>query len=117
MDTLGYYGVLCCTVGALHGTAGYCWLLLGKGWYWGYWVVLWCTEVHWGVTRGTVEYCGVLQGTAGHCWVLPGTAWYYWLLGATRCIPGQGGVLGYCKVLWVLGGAVLRGRVRYCGLL
>ena len=69
--TLGYCRVLCGTVGVLHGTAGYCWLLLGTGWYWG---ALNCT-------RGTVEYCGVLLGTAGHCRVLPGTAWYYWVLG------------------------------------
>ena len=113
VDTLGYCRVLCGTVGVLHGTAGYCWLLLGTGWYWG---ALKCT-------RGTVEYCGVLQGTAGHCWTLLGSARYCMvLLRGTRCILGEGGVLG---VLWdtaryygywgYLG--LLRGNLRYCGLL
>ena len=39
------------------------------------------------------------------------------VLGAYWGKEGYWGTLGYCKVLWVLGGAVLRGRVRYCGLL
>ena len=39
------------------------------------------------------------------------------VLGAYLGRRGTGGTLGYCKVLGVLGGAVLRGRVRYCGLL
>ena len=81
MDTLGYCRVLCGTVGVLHCTAGYCWLLLGTGWYWG---ALKCT-------RGTVEHCGVLQGTAGQCWTLLGSARYCMVLLGTR------GVLGaYC---------------------
>jgi len=82
------------------GTVGYCMVLLVT---FGYWVVLGCTEVHLGVTRGW-GYCGVLRGTAGYCWalldttgfcqVLHGTTGY---LGGTRCILGEGGVLG---VLW-----------------
>jgi len=92
---------------------------LGTGWYWG---ALKCT-------RGTVEYCGVLRGTAGYCWALLDTAGFCQVLhgttgysGGTRCILGEGGVLG---VLWdtaryygywgYLGS--LRGSVRYCGLL
>ena len=43
VNSLRYCGVLCGTVGVLHGTAGYCWLLLGTGWYWG---VLGGTGVH-----------------------------------------------------------------------
>ena len=93
VDTLGYVVL-----------SGYCMVLLITAGYFWVLVVLRCIEVHWGVTRGTLEYCGVLQGTAGHCWVLPGTAWYYWLLGATRCILVQGGVLG---VHW--------DTARYCG--
>ena len=100
MDTLGYYGVLCCTVGALHGkllvTASYFWVLGGTE---GYWVVLGCTEVHWEVTRGTVEYCGVLHGTTGYS-------------GGTRC---------YCRVLEVLWGTggmgVIEGSGGYSGVL
>ena len=70
MDTLGYYGILCCTVGALHGTAGYCWLLLGTG---GYWLVL--------------------RGTAGYCWLLLGTGGYWLVLGCTEVHWGLLGVL------------------------
>ena len=90
----GYSGVLwgtVFTVGALHGTAGYCWLLLGKGWYWGYWVVLGIKKR---VLWGTAGYCWALLNTAGFCQVLHGTTGY------------SGGVLGaYC------------GKERYFGIL
>ena len=85
----------------LHGTAGYCWVLLGTG---GYWTEHGCTGVHLGVlgvhrsvlsgnggvlgsNRGyrvvqwsTVGYRMVLLGTAGFYWVLLGTdCWGYWV--------------------------------------
>ena len=79
MDTLGYYRLLCCT-------AGYCWLLLGTGWYWG---VLWLLQGtgsimgYWGVWG----YLVVIEGSGGYSGVLWGTvlyrggnAWYCWLL-------------------------------------
>ena len=89
---MGYCVVLS---GVLHGTAGYCWLLLCTGWYWG---ALKCTWGLLGVLWSTLGYCRVLLETAGFCQVLHGTTGYS---GGTRCILGETEVL---EVPWGTGG-------------
>ena len=82
----------------------FCWLLLVT---FGYWVVLGCTEVNLGVTRGTVEYFWLLQGTAGHCWTLLGSARYCMVLLGTRVVLGAyWGKEGYWGYFGILQGTV-----------
>ena len=91
--TVGTVGILCVVLcgyyRVVHGTAGYCWLLLGTG---EYWVVLECTGGLIGVLGvlgllgknseycvvlwSTLGYCKVLLRIAGYCRVLLGTTGY-----------------------------------------
>ena len=73
----------------LWGTAWYCWVPLGTGWYWGalgggrHWLVLRVLEG----SGGTVWYQRVLLRTIGYWgyWVVQGGTWgYYRVLGGTE---------------------------------